>query len=355
MEKESPDVKERRILMIELKGIRKVFNKGTSTENVAINNVNLLLNSGDFVTIIGGNGAGKSTLLNIVAGSLEADEGLILLNNNDVSRLKEHKRAPYFGRVFQDTMMGTAADMTVLENLSLAYGRGKMRSLFRWSIHQKDKEYFIEQLKSLGLGLENRLTQKVGLLSGGQRQALTLLMATIRQEPSHRVIKRDYIRFFDGDKKQAKADFEKAFSNAKAEWKKSKEEIKESNLSKEEKTIKLKEAYKVFDTKVRVFDLTKPVLLLDEHTAALDPATAAKVLEITKRIVKEQNLTTIMITHNMKDAIRYGNRLVMMSKGNIVVDVSGEEKQKLTIEQLLNMFNEASKNDMLADSAILGD
>ena len=180
-------------------------------------------------------------------------------------------------------------------------------------------------------------------------------MATIRQEPSHRVIRRDYVRFFDGDKKQAKEDFEKAYNEAKAEWLKSKKEIKESDLSKEEKKDKFKEAYKVFDTKVRVFDLTKPVLLLDEHTAALDPATAAKVLEITERIVKEQNLTTIMITHNMKDAIRYGNRLVMMSKGNIVVDVSGEEKQKLTIEQLLNMFNEASKNDMLADSAILGD
>ena len=340
--------------MIELRRIRKVFNKGTSTENVALNNVNLLLKSGDFVTIIGGNGAGKSTLLNIVAGSLEADEGLILLNNNDVSRLPEHKRAPYFGRVFQDPMMGTAADMTVLENLSLAYGRGKRRSLFRWSIQQKDKEYFIEQLKSLGLGLEERLTQKVGLLSGGQRQALTLLMATIRQEPNHRVIRRDYIRFFDGDKKQAKEDFDKAYKEVKEEWLKAKQEIKKSSLPKEEKKEKLKEVYKEFDKKVRVFDLTKPVLLLDEHTAALDPKTAEKVLEITDRIVKENTLTTIMITHNMKDAIKYGNRLVMMSKGNIVVDIEGEEKQKLTIEHLLNMFSEAS-HDMLSDSAILGD
>ena len=340
--------------MIELKNIRKVFNPGTSTENIALHGVNLLLKSGDFVTIIGGNGAGKSTLLNIISGSLEADEGLILLNNNDVSKYPEHKRAPYFGRVFQDPMMGTASDMTVIENLSLAYGRGKMRSLFRWSYQKREKEYFIEQLKTLGLGLENRLNQKVGLLSGGQRQALTLLMATIRQEPSHRVIRRDYIRFFDGDKKQAKEEFEKAYSEAKAEYSAKKKEINSSDLNKEEKKAKLSEAYKEFDSKVRVFDLTKPVLLLDEHTAALDPKTAEKVLEITDQIVKKHNLTTIMITHNMKDAIKYGNRLVMMSKGNIVVDIEGEEKQKLTIEQLLNMFNEAS-HDMLSDSVILGD
>ena len=340
--------------MIELKNIRKVFNPGSSTENIALNGVNLLLNSGDFVTIIGGNGAGKSTLLNIISGSLEADEGLILLNNNDVSKLREHKRAPYFGRVFQDPMMGTASDMTVIENLSLAYGRGKMRSLFKWSYQKKEKEYFIEQLKTLGLGLENRLNQKVGLLSGGQRQALTLLMATIRQEPSHRVIKRDYVRFFDGDKKQAKEDFEKAYNSAKAEYNALKKEINKSDLSKEEKKERISEAYRVFDSKVREFDLTKPVLLLDEHTAALDPKTAQKVLELTDQIVKKHNLTTIMITHNMKDAIKYGNRLVMMSKGNIVVDIEGEEKQKLTIEQLLNMFNEAS-HDMLSDSAILGD
>lgn len=340
--------------MIELKNIRKTFNPGTSIENVALCGVNLLLKSGDFVTIIGGNGAGKSTLLNIVAGSLEADEGLILLNNNDVSRLSEHKRAPYFGRVFQDPMMGTAADMTVIENLSLAYGRGKMRSLFKWSYQKKEKEFFIEQLKTLGLGLENRLNQKVGLLSGGQRQALTLLMATMRAEPSHRVIKRDYIRFFDGNKKQAKADFEKAFNLAKQEYNAKKKEINSSGLDKKEKKAKLDEAYQVFDKKVREFDLTKPVLLLDEHTAALDPKTAAKVLELTDQIVKKQELTTIMITHNMKDAIKYGNRLVMMSKGKIVVDIEGEEKQKLSIEQLLNMFNEAS-HDMLSDSAILGD
>ena len=340
--------------MIELKGIRKVFNPGTSSETVAINNLHLLLQSGDFITVIGGNGAGKSTLLNIVSGSYEADEGLILLNNNDVSRLPEFKRAPYFGRVFQDPMMGTAGDMTVLENLSLAFRRGMRRSLFRWSCHTKDKEFFIEQLKSLDLGLENRLNEKVGLLSGGQRQALTLLMATIRREPSHHMIRRDYIRFFDGDKKQAKEEFDKAFKQTKEEFKSKKAEIKASSLEAKEKKEKIKEAFDEFDKKVRVFDLTKPVLLLDEHTAALDPKTAEKVLHITEKIVKRDNLTTIMITHNMKDAIRYGNRLIMMSKGNIVADIKGEQKEKLTIEQLLEMFSKAS-NDMLSDSAILGD
>ena len=340
--------------MIELKGIRKVFNPGTSSETVAINNLHLKLESGDFITVIGGNGAGKSTLLNIVSGSYEADEGLILLNNNDVSRLPEFKRAPYFGRVFQDPMMGTAGDMTVLENLSLAFRRGMRRSLFRWSCHSKDKEFFIEQLKTLDLGLENRLNEKVGLLSGGQRQALTLLMATIRREPSHHMIRRDYIRFYDGDKKLAKDEFDKAFKEAKEEFKNKKAEIKSSSLSKEEKKVQLKEAFNEFDKKVRVFDLTKPVLLLDEHTAALDPKTAAKVLEITDEIVKKNSLTTIMITHNMKDAIKYGNRLIMMNKGNIVADINGKEKEKLTIEQLLEMFTKAS-NDMLSDSAILGD
>ncbi len=340
--------------MIELSNIRKVFNPGTSSETVAINNLNLLLESGDFITVIGGNGAGKSTLLNIVSGSLEADEGLILLNNNDVSRLSEFKRAPYFGRVFQDPMMGTAGDMTVLENLSLAFRRGMRRSLFRWSCHKKDKEYFIEQLKTLDLGLEERLNQKVGLLSGGQRQALTLLMATMRREPTHRMIKRDYIRFFDGDKRQAKIEIEQAIKSAKAELKAKQQEIKSSSLSKEERKEALKSAELEFDQKIRVFDLTKPVLLLDEHTAALDPKTAAKVLEITDEIVKRQQLTTIMITHNMKDAIKYGNRLIMMSKGNIVADISGEAKEKLTIEELLQMFSTAS-NDMLSDSQILGD
>ena len=272
--------------MIEIKNIKKVFNPGTVNENVALNNISLTLNDGDFVTVIGGNGAGKSTLLNIITGSLEADEGVILINGVNVSKLLEHKRAPYFGRVFQDPMKGTATDMTILENLSLAKSRGSINSPFRWSIGKHEKEEFVELLKTLDLGLESRIHQKVGLLSGGQRQALTLLMATMPVRNNKRI--------------------------------------------------------------------EKPILLLDEHTAALDPKTASKVLELTNKIVNEKQLTTIMITHNMNDAIKYGNRLIMMSHGQIVVDVSGEEKSKLTIESLLKLFTTKSDNDVLSDEAILG-
>lgn len=451
--------------MIEIKGLCKTFNPGTINEVNVFDNLNLSLNEGDFITVIGGNGAGKSTLLNIISGSIEADSGMILLNNVDVSRLKEHQRAPYFGHVFQDPMKGTAPDMTVLENLALAYARGRTRSIFRWSIRVKDKQYYIDQLKSLELGLEDKMYQKVGLLSGGQRQALTLLMATMGQKPSHKKIIKDYVKFFMGDKEAAKEEISKVYKEAKEEyinkikeiklvvndknekeiWKaKLKEEndkfqgdikeikasikdkeakkeystrlksakkehlnnaisIKSMSVDKKEKKLKLKEAkvayqnavidikhaskvkkeklseiktdhrnrvkeirlaskhkgelkeaYDEFDKKIRAYDLTKPVLLLDEHTAALDPKTAAKVLKITDRIVKENNLTTIMITHNMKDAITHGNRLIMMSKGKIIFDVSGEEKSKLTIEQLLEKFNSAS-GDSLSDAAILGD
>ena len=342
--------------MIELRNIRKSFNNGTASETIAIDNLTLMLNTGDFVTVIGGNGAGKSTLTNIISGTIMPDQGQVLLNNNDVTKMSEYKRAPYFGRVFQDPMMGTAADMTVIENLALAFGRGKPRSLFRWSYRKEDVEFFINELKTLGLGLEDRLYQKVGLLSGGQRQALTLLMATIRSQPSHRRIRKEYVQFFDGDKKLAKEEVEKAYQEAKAEFLKAKAAIKnDSSLSSKEKKEKINEAYRVFDKKFREYDLTKPVLLLDEHTAALDPKTAEKVLNITDRIVKENSLTTIMITHNMKDAIKYGNRLIMMSKGKIVVDISGEEKQKLTIDTLLDMFSANSSNDFLSDSTILGD
>ena len=341
--------------MIEVKNIKKVFNEGTVNEQVAINNLHLILNEGDFITVIGGNGAGKSTLLNIISGSLEADEGLILLNGTDVSHLKEYQRAPYFGRVFQDPMKGTATDMTVLENLALAKGRGKTRSLFRWSIGKNDKEFFIEQLKSLDLGLEDKIHQKVGLLSGGQRQALTLLMATMNQLPSHRTIRKDYVRFDAVDKVKAKQEVETAYKELKEEFLNKKKEINsKQELSKKEKREQIKEAYQEFDNKFRRFDVTKPVLLLDEHTAALDPKTASKVLELTNKIVIENHLTTIMVTHNMADAIKYGNRLIMMSKGDIVVDIQGEEKKKLTIEQLLAMFSSASKNDVMSDSAILG-
>lgn len=354
--------------MIEIKNVTKTFNAGTASEHKAIDDLSLTLNEGDFITVIGSNGAGKSTLLNIISGSIEADKGLILLNGTDVSKLKEHKRAPYFGHVFQDPVKGTATDMTVIENLALARGRGKMRSLFRWSIRSGDKKFYEEQLKSLGLGLENRLNQKVGLLSGGQRQSITLLMATISQKPSFKRIRKDYVKFSPNRRNEAKQEVEEAYKNGLNEYKlakknnslelksllKSASSIEEKKELRRNKRQKNKEAYEVFDRKMREYDVTKPVLLLDEHTAALDPKTAAKVLEITDQIVKEQHLTTIMITHNMNDAIKYGNRLIMMSKGKIAVDISGEEKQNLTISDLLDMFTKASENDVISDSAILG-
>ena len=263
--------------MLDVKNIYKTFNAGTVNEKTALNGTSLHLAPGDFVTVIGGNGAGKSTLLNAVAGTWLVDEGTITIDGINVTHLSEHKRAKYIGRVFQDPMMGTAATMQIEENLALALRRGKPRTL-KVGITAKEREEYKEMLKILDLGLEDRLTSKVGLLSGGQRQALTLLMAT----------------------------------------------------------------------------LVKPkLLLLDEHTAALDPKTAAKVLDATQRIVERDNLTTLMITHNMRDAITYGNRLVMMHEGRIVVDVSGEEKKHLTVEQLLNLFSRASGSDMVSDKLLL--
>ena len=264
--------------MLEIRDIRKTFNAGTVNEKVALNGVSLHLAPGDFVTVIGGNGAGKSTLLNSVSGALEVDEGQILIDGVDVTHLPEYKRAKYIGRVFQDPMMGTAATMQIEENLALAARRGKVRDLGS-GITAAERKGYVEQLAMLDLGLENRMTAKVGLLSGGQRQALTLLMATL-QKPK--------------------------------------------------------------------------LLLLDEHTAALDPKTAAKVLETTQRIVEKDNLTTLMITHNMRDAIAYGNRLIMMYNGRIAVDVSGEEKKKLTVEQLLELFSKASGSDEADDKLLLG-
>ena len=263
--------------MLDIQNIVKTFNAGTVNEKIALRGVSLHLNPGDFVTVIGGNGAGKSTLMSSVAGVSGVDEGKILIDGVDITGLPEYKRAKYIGRVFQDPMMGTAANMWIEENLALAARRGKPRTL-RAGITKAEREEYKEQLKILGLGLENRLTTKVGLLSGGQRQALTLLMATL-QKPK--------------------------------------------------------------------------LLLLDEHTAALDPKTAAKVLEVTQRIVEKDNLTTLMITHNMRDAIAYGNRLIMMYDGKIVVDVSGEEKKHLTVEQLLNLFSQASGSDEADDKLLL--
>ena len=264
--------------MLDIQNIRKTFNAGTVNEKRALNGVSLHLNEGDFVTVIGGNGAGKSTLLNAVAGVWPVDEGSITIGGVDVTRLPEYKRAKYIGRVFQDPMMGTAATMQIEENLALAARRGKSRNL-RSGIPKTEREEYREMLKILDLGLEDRMTTKVGLLSGGQRQALTLLMATL-QKPQ--------------------------------------------------------------------------LLLLDEHTAALDPKTAAKVLDDTEKIVGRDNLTTLMITHNMRDAIAHGNRLIMMYEGRIVVDVSGEEKQKLTVEQLLELFSKASGSDEADDKLLLG-
>ena len=264
--------------MLEIKNIYKTFNPGTINKKVALKGLSLKLNEGDFVTVIGGNGAGKSTMLNAVAGVWPVDEGQILIDGTDVTKLSEYKRAAYLGRVFQDPMTGTAATMGIEENLALAKRRGKARVL-RPGITKAERAEYQELLKILDLGLEDRLTSKVGLLSGGQRQALTLLMATL-QKPK--------------------------------------------------------------------------LLLLDEHTAALDPKTASKVLTITDKIVNRDHLTTLMITHNMKDAIAHGNRLIMMMNGKIVPDIQGEEKKKLTVKQLLDKFEEASGEEFSNDSAILG-
>lgn len=263
--------------MLELKNITKIFNEGTVNEKIALSDLSLTLEDGDFVTVIGGNGAGKSTMLNIVSGAYAPDEGDVIIGGVNVTRMPEHKRAKYIGRVFQDPRMGTASDMGIQENLSLARRRGKIHGL-AWSITPREKEEYKRILAALDLGLEERLTSKVGLLSGGQRQAITLLMA--------------------------------AMSDPK-------------------------------------------LLLLDEHTAALDPKTAAKVLDITDKIVNQYKLTTLMITHNMRDAIAHGNRLIMMHNGRIAVDIKGEEKKKLTVETLLGLFTKASGEEFANDRAML--
>ena len=264
--------------MLELKNIYKTFNAGTVNEKMALRGLNLTLEDGDFVTVIGGNGAGKSTMLNAIAGVWPVDQGQILIGDADVTKLPEYKRAKYLGRVLQDPMTGTAATMEIQENLALALRRGDSRTL-KAGITKKEHAKYREMLATLGLGLEDRMTSKVGLLSGGQRQALTLLMATLKKPK---------------------------------------------------------------------------LLLLDEHTAALDPKTAAKVLQTTDMIVNRDNLTTLMITHNMKDAIAHGNRLIMMMDGNIILDIRGEEKKKLTVADLLHKFEEASGEEFANDKAILG-
>lgn len=276
--------------MLRISNVYKTFNKGTINEKKALNGIDLELNDGDFVTIIGGNGAGKSTILNMIAGVYPIDAGKITIDDMlftkdgeenkvevNISRMPEHARAKYLGRVFQDPMKGTAAGMEIQENLALAYRRGKARGL-KWGIGKDEKEFYRQKLEILGLGLEGRMTSKVGLLSGGQRQALTLLMATLQQPK---------------------------------------------------------------------------LLMLDEHTAALDPKTAKTVLEITEKIIEESSLTALMVTHNMKDAIRLGNRLIMMHEGRIIYDVSGEEKKNLQVADLLKKFEEVSGGEFANDRMML--
>lgn len=263
--------------MLTVKGVYKRFHAGTVNEKLALSNLTFTFEEGDFVTLIGGNGAGKSTLLNCVAGVHDIDQGAIIIDGMDVTKYSEHKRAGLIGRVFQDPMMGTASNMGIEENLALAYRRGKRRSL-RWGISNQEREEYKEILKSLDLGLEDRLGVKVGLLSGGQRQALTLLMATLKKPK---------------------------------------------------------------------------VLLLDEHTAALDPKTAEKVLELSDQFINKGHLTTLMVTHNMRHAIKYGNRLLMMHDGRVILDIKGEEKQKLTVENLLQRFGKASGEEFANDRVLL--
>lgn len=263
--------------MLDVNHISKTFNPGTINEKHALNGLDLHIAEGEFVTVIGGNGAGKSTLLNAVAGVWPVDSGSILIGGEDVTKLPEFRRAVHIGRVFQDPMLGTCPHMQLEENLALAKRRGEKRGL-KWQITKAEREDYFERLKSLGLGLEDRMEVKVGMLSGGQRQALTLLMATLKRPK---------------------------------------------------------------------------LLLLDEHTAALDPATAAKVLELTDRLVEEGNLTTLMITHNMTDAIRHGNRLIMMNEGKIILDIEGEEKKKLTKKDLLEKFAEVAGKSEESDSVLL--
>ena len=263
--------------MLELRGIHKTFFPGTINEKHVLRGIDLTLEEGDFVTVIGGNGAGKSTMLNAIAGTFPIDEGEIYIDGVDITRLPAHKRAAYIGRVFQDPMMGTAATMEVEENLAIAARRGRRRTL-HWSITKKERAEYRELLAPLDLGLEERMNAKVGLLSGGQRQALTLLMATV-QKPK--------------------------------------------------------------------------LLLLDEHTAALDPKTAAKVLELSDRLISENHLTALMVTHNMRDAIEHGNRLIMLKDGQIILDIRGEDKKKLTVEMLLAEFSRAAGEEFASDRALL--
>ena len=331
--------------MLKLTNVVKSFNSTGKPEDkiTVLNGLNLTINDGEFVTIIGQNGSGKSTTMNLITGVMFPDSGSIELNGGDITKEKEHARARYFGRVFQDPMMGTVAEMSVLENMEIAIRRGKFHSPIKWGFKKEHKELFMEALKEFDLGLENRLSAKAGTLSGGQRQALTLLMATMPQLPSHKSIRKDYVKFSYGDKQKAMEEVEGAYKQLKDEFIAKKNEIKADNsISKKEKKELIRKAFNEFDTKFRKYDVTKPLLLLDEHTAALDPKTAKRVLTLTDKIVREKGFTTLMVTHNMKDAITYGDRLIMFAGGEIVLDVKGEEKKNLKIEDLLNQFEKVN-------------
>lgn len=332
--------------MLELKNVTKTFNLTGNVEDkrIALDNISLKIEPGEFVTIIGGNGSGKSTTLNIISGLIQPDSGQVLLNDIDITKKKDYQRAGYFGHVFQDPMMGTSGNMSVLENLEIAYIRGHFHSPIRWGFKKTDKEYFIEELKRFDLGLETRLNQKVGVMSGGQRQALTLLMATMRNHPIKRMMRHDYILFSGKDENIAKQEFDNSAIRIENELRINIDAIKCSGCDKAKKREQIKLAkHEAKQLLLAQFDLTKQILLLDEHTAALDPKTAKKVLDLTDKIVKENKMTTLMITHNMKDAITYGDRLIMFHLGHIILDVRGKEKKKLTPEDLLRMFDEADE------------
>ena len=329
--------------MLSFKNVTKVFYPGTADEKIALDNVSFTVNDGEFVTIIGGNGSGKSTTLNVLTGSLNPDKGGVLLNNVDITNMPENKRAKYFARVFQDPMRGTAGSMQVIENLAIASRKGGHNGL-GWYINKEKKEQFKKMLADLNLGLEDRLTTKTEVLSGGQRQALTLLMATLRAEPSYRQIVKDYTRFCMGDKEKAKQEVTTVYEEGKKKLKAQIISLLKQKMSMKERHHKIKETKAEFDREIRRFDLTKQILLLDEHTAALDPKTAKKVLALTEKIVRENQLTTLMVTHNMRDAITYGDRLIMFYNGHIIHDFKGEEKKKLTVEKLLKLFDDAEAN-----------
>ena len=332
--------------MLSFKNVTKVFFPGTPDEKIALDNVSFTVNDGEFITIIGGNGSGKTTTLNILAGTMMPEHGGVLLNNVDITNMSEHKRAKYFARVFQDPQKGTAGTMQVIENLAIANRKGGRHGL-SWYINKEQQKKFEDMLAPLGLGLETRLHTKTNVLSGGQRQALTLLMATLRAEPSHKQIMKDYVTFTMGDKDEAKEEVTNAYESALAEYKSKVHDLKKQKEVKGRQRQELKKQYyREFDAKVRKYDLTKQILLLDEHTAALDPKTARKVLDLTEKIVREKQMTTLMITHNMKDAITYGDRLIMFYEGHIIHDISKEEKKKLTVEKLLKMFDEAEQKSM---------